>query len=235
LTGATSGVAIPLQIAASAPIIFYTPADYGVQTAIAVVAAGGTGPYLYSFGSVLPANLPTVAQGLSINSASGLVTFKAAVTPKSIAYDLALAASTAADAAAAAAPTNPVLASAATTAKAALALANTAMTNAGGISGLSTVVTKKYAVPIVITDAATPMATVTVTVNMTFDDGAGSSNNANLASVPARADSASGTWTLITPTPSQITSSVIYIPGTRYTAGTVVSLPSGPLTTYYMA
>jgi hypothetical protein len=181
-TGGTSQVKLPLQIAASAPVIFYTPADYGVQTAIAASAAGGTGTYTYSFG-VKPLNLPSVAQGLSINSATGLVTFSAAVATTSVAYDAVAAASTTADTAAANDLTNPTKAAAATTAKAAKVAALTAMTNAGGASGILAVKSGKYSVLIIITDSANPVGTVTVNVNMTFDDGAGSSNNANLAAV----------------------------------------------------
>jgi len=182
-TGGTSQVVLPLQIAAAAPAVFYTPADYGVQNALAAAAAGGVGPYTYAFGQVLPANLPSAVQGLRIDSATGLVTFKAAVATTSVAYDAAAAVSAAASAAATAAPTDPTKAAAATTAAAAVVAARAAMTAAGGATGIQAVKSGKYAVPIVITDAATPAATVTVTVNMTFDDGAGSSNNANLPPV----------------------------------------------------
>jgi hypothetical protein len=182
-TGGTSQVALPLQIAAAAPVIFYTPADYGIQNALAAAAAGGVGPYTYAFGQVLPANLPSVTQGLRIDPLTGLVTFKAALATTSVAYDAAAAASAAASAAAAAAPEDPTKAAAATTAAAAAVAARTAMNNAGGASGIQAVKSGKYAVPIVITDSANPVATVTVTVNMTFDDGAGSSNNANLPPV----------------------------------------------------
>jgi hypothetical protein len=183
-TGGTSGVALPLQIAASAPVIFYTPADYGVQTAIAAAAAGGTAGYTYSFG-VKPTGLPSVDQGLEIDASTGLVTFKAAVATTSVAYNLADAAETAATAAATADTSNPTKAAAATTALAAKVAAKAAAAKAQGVDlltgtvrmDIAAVTSGKYAVPIIIVDAATPAATVTVTVNMTFDDGAGSSNN----------------------------------------------------------
>ena len=197
-TGGTSGVQLPLQIAASAPVVFYTPANYGVQTAIAAAAAGGTGPYTYSFG-VKPADLPSVDQGLDINATTGLVTFKAAVATTSVAYKLASDASDAAEAAATAAPTDPTLAAAATAASAAKVAAKKAAAAAQGVLVTDTVrmdivavKSGKYAVPIIIKDAAVPQATVTVTVNMTFDDGAGSSNNANLPAAGSGSGGGSG-------------------------------------------
>ena len=184
-TGGTSAVALPLQVAASASAIFYTPANYGIQNALAVAAAGGAGPYSYAFGQVLPADLPSVAQGLSIDALTGLITFKAAVATTSVAYDAAVAADATAAANALAAPTDPVLAAAATRAAAAKVAANAAMVAAGGATGVLAVKPGKYAVPIVITDGATPVATVTATVNLSFDNGAGSSNPANLPAVVA--------------------------------------------------
>ena len=184
-TAGTSGVQLPLQIAASAPVIFYTPANYGVQNALAAAAAGGVSPYTYSFG-VKPTDLPSVDQGLTINSTTGLVTFKAAVATTSVAYKLASDASDAATASATAAPTDPTLAAAATTAAAAKVAAKKAAAAAQGVLVTDTVrmdivavKSGKYSVPIIITDSANPVGTVTVNVNMTFDDGAGSSN-ANL-------------------------------------------------------
>jgi len=181
-TGGTSQVTLPLQIAAAVPVVFYTPGDYGIQTALATMAAGGTGPYNYAFGQVLPA-IPSVQQGFSINSANGLLTFKAPVATTSVAYDAAVAADAAASAAAEAAPSDTAKAGAAWAAAAAKRSALAAMTAAGGASGVRSVVSGKYAVPIVITDSANPMATITATVNITFDDGTGSSNNANLPPV----------------------------------------------------
>ena len=246
-SGGTSQVALPLQVAASASAIFYTPANYGIQTAIAVAAAGGTGSYTYSFGQVLPANLPSVAQGLSINALTGLVTFKAPVATTSVAYDAAAAASTAADLAASNDSTNPVLAAAATRAKAAKVAAQVAMTNAGSVSGIAAVVSGKYAVPIVIRDSANPVATVTATVNMTFDNGAGSSNPANLPAVgagsgggdgavaalprPLDSDSAVGTWVVS----GADASSVPYVQGTMYPLGSIVSIEYNTVMFYFKA
>ena len=218
-TGGTSGVQLPLQIAASAPVIFYTPANYGVQNALAAAAAGGVSPYTYSFG-VKPTDLPSVAQGLSINSATGLVTFKAAVATTSVAYDLALVASNAATSAATADPTNPTKAAAATTAAAATVAALNAMNTAGGASGVLAVTSGKYSVPIIITDSANPVGTVTVNVNMTFDDGAGSSN-ANLPAAGSGGGSGSTPPTTITITEAMIVNGGTYetpiIPGNTYT------------------
>ena len=225
-TAGTSGVALPLQIAASAPVVFYTPANYGVQNALAAAAAGGTPTYTYSFG-VKPTDLPSVDQGLNINATTGLVTFKAAVATTSVAYKLANDASVAADAAALAAPTDPTLAAAATTASATKIAAKRAAATAQGVLVTDTVrmdivavKSGKYAVPIVIKDAATPQATVTVTVNMTFDDGAGSSNNANLPAAGSGGGSGSTPPTTITITEAMIVNGGTYetpiIPGNTY-------------------
>jgi hypothetical protein len=211
-TGGTSGVQLPLQIAASAPVIFYTPANYGVQNALAAAAAGGVSPYTYSFG-VTPLDLPSLAQGLTINSATGLVTFSAAVATTSVAYDAALAASNAATAAATAAPEDPTKAAAATTAAAAKVSALEAMDKVGGASGVLAVKSGKYSVPIIITDSSDPVGTVTVNVNMSFDDGAGSSNNANLA--PVGSGGGSGTTFTLTSSSGTIRDNVT--PGVSYT------------------
>ena len=74
-TGSTSapGTSLPLSIAASSSVVFYTPANYGTQSAIPVVAAGGTAPYTYSIAA--PASL---SAGVTINSATGVLSFNAA-------------------------------------------------------------------------------------------------------------------------------------------------------------
>jgi photosystem II stability/assembly factor-like uncharacterized protein len=73
-SGSTSapGATLPLGIATSSSAIFYTPPSYGLQTAIAVVAAGGTAPYTYSM------TLPTGLVGVTINPVSGVLSFNAA-------------------------------------------------------------------------------------------------------------------------------------------------------------
>jgi hypothetical protein len=159
LSGATSGVALPFQISRSPAIIFYTPANYGVQTALALVVAGGTPPYNYSFG-VLPTNFPSTLQGLSINSVTGIITFRAAVASTSATYDAAVAAG--------AIPSTSSIAS--------INAAKLAMDNAGGASGILAIVSKKYSVPIIILDSSSPVSMIVANVNITFDNGAGSSN-----------------------------------------------------------
>ena len=74
-SGSTSapGATLPLGIATSSSAVFYSPPSYGLQTAIAVVAAGGTAPYTYSM--VLPAGL---SSAVTINAASGVLSFNAA-------------------------------------------------------------------------------------------------------------------------------------------------------------
>ena len=73
-TGSTSapGTSLPLGIATSSSVIFYTPASYGLQTAIAVVAAGGSSPYVYTM--TLPSDL---SAGVTINASTGVLSFDA--------------------------------------------------------------------------------------------------------------------------------------------------------------
>ena len=66
-TGSTSGSNPPLQKAAQASAIFYTAANYGPQSAIVVMAAGGSGSYGYTYS-------PAVA-GVEMNTTSGVLTF----------------------------------------------------------------------------------------------------------------------------------------------------------------
>ena len=79
-TGSTSapGATLPLGIATSSSVIFYTPKNYGLQTAIAVVAAGGVAPYTYS--AVFPATLT----GVSVNASSGVLSFNSSVTTATV-------------------------------------------------------------------------------------------------------------------------------------------------------
>jgi hypothetical protein len=70
-TAATAPVSMPLQVAATAPVTFYKAANYGVQRALAVVAAGGSGTLSYAFSPAV------TTAGLSISSATGLLTFNA--------------------------------------------------------------------------------------------------------------------------------------------------------------
>ena len=118
-TGSTSapGTNVPLSIAASSSVIFYTPANYGAQSAIPVVAAGGTGALTYSM--VRPTGLST---DVTINSATGVLSFNAATAAT--------------------------------------------VTQWG-----------KWVVPITVTDSAGTPVIVTKYVNVSLDDGNGSSNN----------------------------------------------------------
>lgn len=79
-SGATLSTAAPnraaLAIAASSSVVFYTPANYGEQQAIGVVAAGGVAPLSYAMAA--PAALSSVA----IDSATGLLSFEASATPR---------------------------------------------------------------------------------------------------------------------------------------------------------
>lgn len=70
-TAATAAPSLPLQVAATAPVTLYKAANYGIQKALAVVAAGGTGALHYAFSPAV-----TVA-GLSISATTGLLTFNA--------------------------------------------------------------------------------------------------------------------------------------------------------------
>jgi len=183
-TSLPAGQSLPLQVAASAPAVFYTPADYGVQTSIVAIGAGGVNPYVYSFGA-LPTDFPTVEQGVTIDPSSGLVQFKAAVATRSAEWK---AAKVAADAAALDASNNltdAVKASVKTTTAAALVQAESVARAAGANNmNIPAVKSGKYAVQIIIADSTTPNAVkVPVTVNITFDNGMGSSNNANLPPV----------------------------------------------------
>jgi hypothetical protein len=72
-SGSSSGGTLDLSIAASSSVVFYTPANYGTQTAIPVVAAGGTGALTYSM--VRPAGLPAAV----VLSTAGVLTFDAAI------------------------------------------------------------------------------------------------------------------------------------------------------------
>lgn len=77
-TGSTSapGTSLPLSIATSSSVVFYTPTNYGSQSAIPVVAAGGTAPYAYTIdASARPASL---SAGVVINATSGVLSFNAA-------------------------------------------------------------------------------------------------------------------------------------------------------------
>ena len=72
-TGSSSAPgAIPLTVAASSSIIFYTSLDAGVQTASTMAVAGGTGPLAYSLPATLPANFPS---GVAINVNTGILTY----------------------------------------------------------------------------------------------------------------------------------------------------------------
>ena len=66
-TGSTSGSNPPLQKAAQASAIFYTAANYGPQSAIVVMAGGGSGSYGYTYS-------PAVT-GVQMNTTSGVLTF----------------------------------------------------------------------------------------------------------------------------------------------------------------
>ena len=73
-TGSTSatGTDVPLSIAASSSVIFYTPKNYGAQSAIPVVAAGGSGTLTYTM--VAPIGL---SADVSLSTA-GVLSFNAA-------------------------------------------------------------------------------------------------------------------------------------------------------------
>jgi hypothetical protein len=83
-TGSTSvpaGSAVPLTVAASSSIVFYTSMNAGVQTAKPLAVAGGAGPITFSLPN-LPSNsslsgLPF--QGLVINATTGVLTYTPAV------------------------------------------------------------------------------------------------------------------------------------------------------------
>jgi hypothetical protein len=75
-TGATSvpaGSAIPLTVAASSSVAFYSPLNYGRQTAKPMAVAGGLAPYSYSM--VVPYGCPSVAQGFNIDPTTGTLIF----------------------------------------------------------------------------------------------------------------------------------------------------------------
>jgi hypothetical protein len=184
-TSLPAGQALPLQVAASASAVFYTPANYGVQSAIVAIGAGGVNPYSYSFGA-LPADFPTLAQGVSINSATGIVQFKAAVATRSAEWKAAKLAADAAALDAANNLTDAVKASVKTTTAAALVEAERVARAAGADNmDIPAVKPGKYPVQIIITDSTTPNAVrVPVTVNITFDNGMGSSNNASVPVAP---------------------------------------------------
>jgi hypothetical protein len=61
-TGSTAGSAnLPLDFAATANAIFYTPTSYGEQTAIVAMAMGGTPVYTYAIEAVSPATSADLA------------------------------------------------------------------------------------------------------------------------------------------------------------------------------
>jgi hypothetical protein len=73
-----SAASLPLQLALSNNLVFYTPATYGEQTAIGVVAAGGTAPLAYAIdatGSTLP--MDASGTDLVINATTGILTYYA--------------------------------------------------------------------------------------------------------------------------------------------------------------
>jgi len=73
-TGSTSSPSgtIPLTVAASSSVVFYTNTNSGPQTAMTMAVAGGTGALTYSLPSTLPANFPG---GVAINANTGILTY----------------------------------------------------------------------------------------------------------------------------------------------------------------
>lgn len=87
------GSSLPLQVALSNNLVFYTPSNYGSQTAIAVVGAGGQGTLTYDL--TLGTNMPpaVTASVLSIDPATGILTFAADATTAALAdgvYDVTI-------------------------------------------------------------------------------------------------------------------------------------------------
>jgi hypothetical protein len=225
-TSLPAGQSLPLQVAASASAVLYTPANYGVQTAIVAIGAGGVAPYTYSFG-VCDAGFPTTAQGLTINAATGLIQFKAALATRSAEWKAAdLAATAAAAALVGVSQTDTdyaVKSSLKTKADAALVQAEAVARAAGANDmNIAAVVSKKYAAQIIISDSTlvggvpTPVK-VPVTVNITFDDGAGSSINANLAPAGSGSGGSGSSAATFTITDSIVIQGQAVTVGTSYT------------------
>ena len=85
-TGATSAVGqvVPLTVVPSSSIIFYTPMDYGVQTANPIAVAGGTGAYAYSMTIPIGEGCPTLADGFTIDPLTGILSFTPNFVPSLI-------------------------------------------------------------------------------------------------------------------------------------------------------
>jgi hypothetical protein len=186
------------------------------------IGAGGVAPYKYTFG-VCDTGFPTETQGLTLNEATGLIQFKAAIATRSVEWKAAdLADKAAATALVGVLDTSPdyaVKMSVKTKTAAALVEAERVARKAGADNmNIAAVVSKKYKAQIIISDStkdaaglATPVK-VPVTVNVTFDDGTGSSINANLAAVGAGA----GSGTVYTLTPANNPLTINVTPGTTY-------------------
>jgi len=74
VSGSTSNPAdIPLTVAVSSSVVFYSPLNYGRQTAKPMAVAGGVAPYTFSM--AVPYGCPSVAQGLAIDAVTGVLSF----------------------------------------------------------------------------------------------------------------------------------------------------------------
>jgi hypothetical protein len=69
-TSAPAGTVIPLTVAASSSVVFYTNTNAGVQTATTMAAAGGVGALVYS-----KADPTTFPSGVTLDTASGILTY----------------------------------------------------------------------------------------------------------------------------------------------------------------